>query len=82
MPDGGGDCVDPSPSPSDEVSGKELLEAFRIRLSDEERYLADQRSRGRPWAEIAAEVGGKPDALRVRLERAVDRVARELRLEP
>ncbi len=73
--------VDPGPSPSDEISRKELIEAFQSRLSTEERYLADQRARGRPWGEIAAEVGGKPDARRVQLERAVNRVTRELRLE-
>lgn len=81
LPADGGRCVDAGLSPSDEVSGKELLQAFRSRLSAEERYLADQRSRGRPWAEIAAEAGGKPDALREQLERAVNRVARELGLE-
>jgi RNA polymerase sigma-70 factor (ECF subfamily) len=81
IPDDGARFVDTGPSPSDEVSGKELLEAFRSKLSAQERYLADERSRGRPWAEIAAEIGGKADALRVQLVRAVDRVMRELRLE-
>jgi RNA polymerase sigma-70 factor (ECF subfamily) len=76
----GAQFVDPGPSPSDDVSGKELLDAFRGKLSTEERYLADQRAQGRPWAEIASEVGGTPDALRVRLERAINRVTRELRL--
>jgi RNA polymerase sigma factor (sigma-70 family) len=79
--DDGGHFVDPDPSPSDEISEKELVEAFQSRLSVEERYLADQRARGRPWCEIAAEVGGRPDARRVQLERAVNRVTRELRLE-
>jgi RNA polymerase sigma factor (sigma-70 family) len=79
--DAGGQFVDPGPSPSDEISRKELVEAFQSRLSAEERYLADQRVWGRPWSEIAAEVGGKPDARRVQLERAVNRVTRELRLE-
>ena len=71
--------VDPGPSPSDEVSVKELRKTFQSRLSAEERHLADQRSRGVPWAEIAAEVGGTPDALQ--LERAIDRVTCELRLQ-
>jgi RNA polymerase sigma factor (sigma-70 family) len=79
--DDGGQFVDPEPSPSDEISRKELVEAFQSRLSVEERYLADQRAGGRPWGEIAAELGGKPDARRVQLERAVNRVTRELRLE-
>ena len=73
--------VDTGPSPSDEVSMREILLTFQSRLSVEEKYLADQRARGLPWAEIAAEVGGKPDALRMQLERAINRITRELRLE-
>jgi RNA polymerase sigma-70 factor (ECF subfamily) len=72
--------VDVGLSPSDEVSLNELLQAFQGRLSAEERYLADQRALGRPWAQIAAEVGDKADVLRVRLQRAINRVTRELRL--
>jgi RNA polymerase sigma-70 factor (ECF subfamily) len=71
----------PGPTPSEIVANDELLGAFRSRLSAEERRLADQRALGRPWAEIAAEVGGEPDALRVQLNRAIDRVVRELGLE-
>jgi RNA polymerase sigma factor (sigma-70 family) len=69
------------PSPSQAAASEELLREFRERLTAEERYLADQRALERPWAEIAAEVGGDPDALRIRLGRAIDRVARELGLE-
>jgi DNA-directed RNA polymerase specialized sigma24 family protein len=72
--------ADPGPSPSELVCSKELLHAFQSRLSDQERYLADQRSLGHPWAKIALELGGNPDALRIKLERAVTRVTRELRL--
>jgi RNA polymerase sigma-70 factor (ECF subfamily) len=78
---GDGQFVDPGPSPSQVASGKELLQACRSRLSPEERRLAEQRALGKPWAEIAAEVGGTPDGLRMCLGRALDRVARELRLE-
>jgi RNA polymerase sigma-70 factor (ECF subfamily) len=76
-----GELADSGPSPSDEVSGKELLKAFQSKLSAEERYLADQRALGRPWAEIAVEMGSKPDALRIQLDRAVKRISRELGLE-
>src|SRR5262249_9546275 len=69
------------PTPSEIVANDELLGAFRSRLSPEERRLADWRALGRPWAEIAAEVGGEPDALRVQLNRAIDRVVQELGLE-
>jgi RNA polymerase sigma factor (sigma-70 family) len=71
----------PGPSPSDEAGHHELLEEFRCRLSAAERQMADQRASGRSWAEIAAEVGGRPDALRMQLTRALDRVTHELGLE-
>jgi RNA polymerase sigma-70 factor (ECF subfamily) len=68
------------PSPSQEVIHQELLREFRSRLSEEERRLADLHAEGRPWAEIAAEVGGTPDGVRVRLARAIDRISEELKL--
>jgi RNA polymerase sigma-70 factor (ECF subfamily) len=70
-----------SPSPSDEVVGRELLDAFQQRLSDEERDLADRRARGQSWAEIAGALGGTAQARRKQLERAVERVVRQLGLE-
>ena len=72
---------DRNPSPSQQVAGQELLREFRNRLSEEERALADQRALNRDWAEIAAERGGSPEALRKKLTRAVDRVAQELGLD-
>jgi RNA polymerase sigma-70 factor (ECF subfamily) len=69
------------PSPSEEVAGRELLAAFRQRLSAEERQLADRRAQGQGWAEIAAALGGTAQARRKQLERAVQRVARQLGLE-
>ena len=69
------------PSPSRLAIGRELLEAFRSRLSAEERQIAELRSAGREWAEIAAELGGTPQARRKQLERAVKRVAQELGLD-
>jgi RNA polymerase sigma-70 factor (ECF subfamily) len=72
--------VDPGPSPSQVVAHRELVEAVRQKLSPDERRLAEQRALGRSWAEIAADVGGRPDALRMRLARALDRVVAELGL--
>jgi RNA polymerase sigma factor (sigma-70 family) len=68
-------------SPSEEVAGRELLTAFRQRLSVEERQLADLRARGEDWAGIAAALGGTAAGRRKQLERAIDRVARQLGLE-
>ena len=67
-------------SPSEQVAGRELLEEFRRRLSAEEKDLAEQRALGRDWADIAADKGGSPEALRKRLARGLDRVARQLGL--
>jgi RNA polymerase sigma factor (sigma-70 family) len=69
------------PTASRVVSARELLEAARGRLRNDERWLAEQRALDRPWAELAAEVGTTPEALRKKHTRALDRVARELDLD-
>jgi RNA polymerase sigma-70 factor (ECF subfamily) len=69
------------PSPSRQVAARELLDEARRRLSPEERAMLERREQGDDWADIAAELGGSPDAVRMRLARAVDRVARSLGLE-
>ena len=69
-------------SPSRQVAGQELLDEFRRRLTDAERQIADRRSAGLNWQEVAAELGGNPEALRKQLARGVERVSRELGLEP
>lgn len=78
---GEAEVADPGPSPSELVANQELLHEFRRRLTEEERHVADQRALGRAWADIAAEVGDKPDALRIRFGRAMNRVVRALRLD-
>jgi len=78
------EAVEPAastPSPSQIVEGRELLAAFRTRLSEDEWHLADLRGQGREWADIAKEVGGTPDARRKQLTRAIARVSRELGLD-
>lgn len=70
----------PEASPSQAVAGAELLAEVRRRLSTEEAWIADQRAAGKEWADIAAECGASPEAVRKRLERGLDRVGRELQL--
>ena len=67
-----------APSPSRLVAGRELLEEFRRRLTDEERQLADLRAQGFAWAEIAGRVGGTPRTRSKQLARALDRVEQQL----
>lgn len=78
---GGNDPVDSRSDPSQVAAHRELLQELRCRLTAEERQLADQRSLGCSWKEIAAEVGGQPNTLRMRLTRALDRVTQELGLD-
>jgi RNA polymerase sigma-70 factor (ECF subfamily) len=68
----------PGRAPADEIAGRDLLAAFRARINEQERWLSDQRAQGRDWAAIAEDVGGRPDALRVKLARALDRVSKQL----
>ncbi len=67
-----------APSPSRLVAGRELLDEFLRRLSDEERQLADLRTQGYEWAEIAGRLGGTPGARSKQLARALDRVEQQL----
>jgi RNA polymerase sigma-70 factor (ECF subfamily) len=69
------------PSPERVFASRELLHEVRRRLSPEERQLADQRAGGLSWSEIASTCGASPDCLRMRLARALDRVAEELHLD-
>jgi RNA polymerase sigma-70 factor (ECF subfamily) len=73
--------ADRGDGPEQQVALDELLEEFRSRLSPEEAQLAELRAQGRGWEEIAAELGDSPEALRKRLTRAVERVARQLDLD-
>lgn len=69
------------PSPSRVMAGRELLDEVRSRLSEEEQAIAELRSQGLTWEEIAAQKGGTAQARRVQFSRAVDRVASELHLD-
>ncbi len=79
--DGGDEAtspVAPGPSVTEQVAWRELVEMVRARLSDEEKRLSDLRAAGCEWTDIAAQLGGTAEAARKRLERAFDRVTREL----
>lgn len=65
-------------SPSDAVAEEEMLRKVHDLLTLEERDLAEQRSAGRSWQELADERGSTPDALRKQLARALARVGEVL----
>jgi RNA polymerase sigma-70 factor (ECF subfamily) len=73
---------DPHPGPEEAVAGAELLRHLREALSEEERQMFDLRAEGLGWSDVAARLGGGGQARRMQFARAVDRVVRELGLEP
>ena len=70
------------PSPSVALADRDLVEEVRRRLTDDERAMAELRGEGLGWEEIAGRVGGTAQARRVQFSRAVDRVARDMNLDP
>jgi RNA polymerase sigma-70 factor (ECF subfamily) len=72
--------ADQQASPSELVGRQELVALVRQHLSKEENQIAQLRGQGCSWSEVAAQLGGTPEARRVQLARALDRVTRALRL--
>ncbi len=68
-------------SPSSHVANLDLVDAIRKRMSQRELQVADARSAGRNWPEIAAELGLEAEALRKMYTRALDRIAQELNIQ-
>jgi hypothetical protein len=60
---------------------KELYHTVRGRFTEAERRVSDLRMIGHGWEEVGAATGEKPDAARMRLDRAFKRIGRELNLE-
>jgi RNA polymerase sigma-70 factor (ECF subfamily) len=70
------------PSPSEQVARRDLAQEARRRLSAEEQQLASLRlDEDLAWPEVAARLGGTAEARRKQWERAVERVAGELRID-
>jgi RNA polymerase sigma-70 factor (ECF subfamily) len=68
-------------TPSQVVSGRELLAEFRSRLSDDEMRVADLRAKGLEWGAVAESLGGTPEGRRKQLSRAIARVGQELGID-
>ena len=68
-------------TPSQLVAGRELLQKFRDRMTEEERRLADLRSNGLDWIAVADALGGTPEGRRKQLSRAIVRIEHQLGLD-
>jgi RNA polymerase sigma factor (sigma-70 family) len=73
--------ADSQPSPAQALSHRELLEALRKSLTEEERNIADLRGQGLAWEEVASQLGGTWQARRMQLSRGIDRAAEKLGLK-
>jgi RNA polymerase sigma-70 factor (ECF subfamily) len=69
------------PSPSEQLSAQELLEKMQNILTAEERQISDLRRAGLAWDDVATRLGGTAQARRMQLDRAADRVTRQLGLD-
>jgi RNA polymerase sigma factor (sigma-70 family) len=69
------EVADPGPDPSDLAEQRDLCLFVQDHLPPAEREIARLRGEGYEWAEIAEAVGATPDAVRVRLNRALGRLA-------
>ena len=74
-------AVSAGSAPDRIAAGRELLAKVRAELTDEERAIADHRTAGRTWDEVAEQRGGTAEARRKQFERAIDRVALRLGIE-
>ncbi len=70
--------ADPALPPDRTAEARDVAEVVRSRLSDDELVVLDRWMQGQDWPEIAGAAGASPDAVRKRLTRALDRVARDL----
>lgn len=79
----GGEVDSPGPdaTPSRIVAGRDMLSQVMKRLNGDEQQVAQLRSQGYEWEQIADQLGGTSEARRKQLARALDRVTRELGLE-
>ncbi len=75
------DAVSPEPSPGRHLEDQDQCAAIRARLAEEKRVLFDLRLQGLTWGQIAQQVGGKPNVLRVRLSRAIAAILGDLEHE-
>jgi len=74
------DLADSIDDPRDIVERRDLYDAIRWELNDDDRGLLDERLAGSEWSDLARERGASAEGLRKRLSRAVDVAARRLGL--
>lgn len=64
--------------PSRHAAARELIRLAEQSLSEEEQKVVELRFAGWTWTEIAEQMGGKPDTIRRRHARVIERLSRRL----
>jgi len=67
------------PSAARQTEDQDWYQAIRARLPAQTQLLLDLKAQGLTWPEIAEKVGGRTDALRMQLTRALAPILRQLR---
>ena len=70
----------PADAAPEQALGRDLVNRAFGLMDAQVREMAKCRARGLEWSEIAAQFGGTANARRKQFQRAVDRIARHLRL--
>jgi RNA polymerase sigma factor (sigma-70 family) len=73
--------IDSAPRPDQEVAEQDLLDAIQAQFTEEELELVTLWLDDTPLAEIGQRIGCTPDAVRMRLKRAITRVRNEMSTE-
>jgi hypothetical protein len=69
------------PTPSSIVSDRELSELVYSKLPAEIRLLAEARVAGVEWTQLATQHNSTPQALRKKMARAMEKLARDLAVD-
>src|SRR4051794_40985300 len=70
-----------SAGPTQQASGRDLVNQALGLMDAQVREMAECRARGLEWSEIASQFGGTADARRKQFQRAVDRIAQTLQID-
>lgn len=70
-----------TPEPARQATGRDLLERVFSMMEPPVREMANYRTQGTGWREIADRLGGTADSRRKQFQRAIDRIAHVLNID-
>ena len=76
-----GEPVQQQISPESAMVYEELYHSAEASLSEKEKTISNLRNQGMSWLDVSRELGESPQALRKRLERACNRIAKEMGID-